>query len=181
MNTMEKAIKNQSELKSGHIVNCTSASSAFSNSKTDQNPRLISFRDLPQSHKELFLSRYGLPHTDTIKGDKTFQGKDTLSDISVAGNEHQSNPQTKRHHNRETNCRLLSEIPLSRTSNPVKSGNRTCQQQRLAGLYDYYGAFRQLLKTRPLSRSQFCEVLLQRLKCHEQNVGTHLLCRNPDM
>ena len=178
---MKKAIKNQSELKSGHIENYTSTDSVLSNSKTDPNPQLISFQDLPQLHKELFLSRYGLPHTGMIKGDRTFQEKDILSDISVVGNEHQNNPQTKRHHNLETSCRLLSEIPLSRTTNSAKSGNKTYQQQCLAVLYDDYSASRRLSKTRPLSRSQFYEVLLQRLKCHEQNVGIPLLCRNPNM
>lgn len=149
---------------------------AFSNLKTNPSHRLISLQDFPQSHKESFLSHYGLPHTDMTKGDRTLQGKDILSNISVVENGHQSNLRTKRHRSLGTSCRLLSEIPLSRMKNLAKSGNKTCLQQCLATLYNDYCAFHRLLKTQPLSHSRFYEALLQRSRRYEQNVGIPRLC-----
>ena len=178
---MRKSIKNQSELKSEYITSHTNDDSAFFNSKANPYPLLISFQDLTQPHKEFFLSRYGLPHTGMTKGDRTFQGKDIFSDISVVNDGHQSNQRTKRHHSLGISCRLLSETPLSRKTNSAKSGNKTYQRQYLAALYDEYHASRRLLKTRPLSHSQFCEVSLQRLKYHEQNGGIPLPYLNPNM
>ncbi|GEM_PF-2465674 len=163
-------MKNQSELNTGYTTNSMSEDSVFFNLKTDPYPRLISFQDLLQSHKESFLSHYGLPHTDMIMDDKTFQEKDTLLNISAIVSEHRKNDHIERPHNLERYCQLLNEIPLLKIMSLVKNENKTCLQQHLAVLHANYRAFRHKLGIRSLSRSQFCEVLQQRLEYHGQSV-----------
>lgn len=121
--------------------------------------RLLSFEELPQSYKELILSRYGTPYTDRPAGDRTAPGKGPLSGIFAVGCERRTDHPEKRHHSLETSRRLSLETPSRKIKIPKKSGNGQGRRQILEKAYATYREFRQKMGLRCLSRSQFYAML----------------------
>ena len=141
---------------------------------------LVPLRDLPQSHRDLIFSHYGLPQTDMTTVDRIRQEMDNLSEVSVPNSSPRKSHGEKSHRYPETGYRQSDGTPLSKIMNLMKNGNKQGLSQYLEDLYSDYCVFRRALGYQPRSRNQFYAMLRQQLKRNGQMNDMKLLSLYPN-
>jgi len=133
------------------------------------NHHLIEFHSLPELHKELFLSRYGVAHKDVSVDGKILSETDNLVTPLSSGFQPQSHHLLKHQNNLRKSGQQLCETVLSKIVSLSKNENTQDLLQYLEKMYSDHSLIHQRMGTRTLSKNQFFSRLQQILKLDERS------------
>lgn len=167
--------KNTSEL----IPGCTNKEKETNSEGRSLFP-IVSFECFLPSHKELFLSRYGIPHKDSLTGGRIYQEMDTAFDSLLFDCLPRMERQTKPIHDLEIKNQQSNETLLFQIMNLQKTGNVQGLRQNLLSLYRNYREYHQKMGNHFLSRSQFSAKLRRLSKLYEGSDEMNLPYLNLD-